>query len=145
MREIVINTCYGGFGLSAEAIVEIAKTQGKQVFFYQNVSPLNSYPLFVPNKFVKITPPFTSAFHYSLLVDLGETTDKLPNDSSLWFNDRDIPRDDPDLIRVVKKLKEKANGPCACLKIIKIPDDIKWEIEEYDGMELVAESHRTWE
>jgi hypothetical protein len=27
---------------------------------------------------------------------------------------------------------------------VDIPDDVKWEIEEYDGNEWVAEVHRTW-
>ncbi len=26
-----------------------------------------------------------------------------------------------------------------------IPDDVKWQIEEYDGLEWIAEKHRTWE
>ena len=30
------------------------------------------------------------------------------------------------------------------LKIIEIPDDVDWIIEEYDGAEWVAEKHRTW-
>lgn len=25
-----------------------------------------------------------------------------------------------------------------------IPDDVEWEIEEYDGLEWVSEKHRTW-
>ena len=33
---------------------------------------------------------------------------------------------------------------CAELRVIKIPDDVKWYIDEYDGMEWVAEIHRTW-
>jgi len=31
------------------------------------------------------------------------------------------------------------------LKIVEIPDDVKWHIGEYDGIEWVAENHRTWE
>jgi hypothetical protein len=27
---------------------------------------------------------------------------------------------------------------------VDIPDDVKWQIEEYDGNEWIAESHRTW-
>ena len=27
---------------------------------------------------------------------------------------------------------------------VSIPDDVEWQIEEYDGMEWVAEAHRTW-
>lgn len=41
-------------------------------------------------------------------------------------------------------MKSKADGKCAELKIIEIPDDIEWEIEEYDGWEHVAEKHRVW-
>ena len=33
---------------------------------------------------------------------------------------------------------------CSTLKIIEIPDDVDWIIEEYDGNEWVAEKHRTW-
>jgi hypothetical protein len=31
------------------------------------------------------------------------------------------------------------------LTIVDIPDDIEWQIEEYDGMEWVAEVHRIWQ
>jgi len=44
----------------------------------------------------------------------------------------------------VEELGEKANGQCADLKIVEIPDDVEYEIEEYDGVEWVAENHRTW-
>lgn len=53
-------------------------------------------------------------------------------------------RDNPILVRVVEELKEEANGPCANLKIVGIPNNVKWQIEEYDGNECVAELHRTW-
>lgn len=53
-------------------------------------------------------------------------------------------RNDADLVRVVEKLGEAANGACANLKVIEIPDDVEWHIEEYDGIEWVAENHRTW-
>lgn len=26
----------------------------------------------------------------------------------------------------------------------EVPDDVQWQIEEYDGREWVAETHRTW-
>jgi hypothetical protein len=37
-----------------------------------------------------------------------------------------------------------ANGACADLKIVEVPDEVDWYIEEYDGNEWVAEKHRTW-
>jgi hypothetical protein len=60
------------------------------------------------------------------------------------FYDRDIPRDDAVLIQVVEELGDAANGFAADLKIVDIPDDVDWYIEEYDGNEWVAERHRTW-
>ena len=54
-------------------------------------------------------------------------------------------RVDPIMISIVKELEEKANGPCSYIKIIEIPDNVDWIIEEYDGKEWVAENHRTWE
>jgi Lhr-like helicase len=60
------------------------------------------------------------------------------------FYDRDIPRDDSVLVSIVEELGEKANGYCAELKIVEIPEDVEWDIHEYDGSEWVAEVHRTW-
>lgn len=30
------------------------------------------------------------------------------------------------------------------LKVVSIPADVEWQIEEYDGAEWIAEKHRTW-
>jgi hypothetical protein len=61
-----------------------------------------------------------------------------------WFNYRELARNDTALVRVVQELGEKANGFCASLKLVDIPTDVQWQIEEYDGNEWVAEKHRTW-
>ena len=53
-------------------------------------------------------------------------------------------RSDVDLVAVVQELGSAANGDHAKLVIVEIPDDVKWHISEYDGMEWVAENHRTW-
>jgi len=58
--------------------------------------------------------------------------------------DSDIPRDCSWLVATVKALGEEANGDCAHLKIVIIPDDVIWTVHEYDGTEWVAEAHRTW-
>lgn len=60
-----------------------------------------------------------------------------------WYS-RYIDRDDPYLVKIVKEMGAAANGSCANLKIIEIPGDVDWQIEEYDGKEWVAERHRTW-
>lgn len=60
------------------------------------------------------------------------------------FYSRDIPRDDSALVQVVEELGIESNGECARLKIVEVPDDVNWYIEDYDGLEWVAERHRTW-
>ena len=53
-------------------------------------------------------------------------------------------RTDPLLIEVIEELGDAANGSCAKLKVIEIPDGIKYEIEDYDGNESVHEVHSSW-
>lgn len=55
-----------------------------------------------------------------------------------------IPRNDYNLISVIEELGHKSWGKFSELKIVEIPDDVEWEIAEYDGVEWVAEKHRKW-
>lgn len=57
-----------------------------------------------------------------------------------WMDDRC----NPDLVSLVETLGPIANGKHCHLKVLEIPDDVQYTIEEYDGMEWVAEKHRTW-
>ena len=58
--------------------------------------------------------------------------------------DREIARDDPALVKVVEELGADSYGSYAKLKVVEIPGDVEWQIDEYDGDEWVAEQHRTW-
>ena len=60
------------------------------------------------------------------------------------FESRDIERNDPVLVKVVEELGGKSFGFAANLKIVEIPDDVNWEVVQYDGLEHIAEKHRTW-
>lgn len=57
----------------------------------------------------------------------------------------DDDRSNPLLVEVVEKLGDSASGDLSSLEVIEIPDDVEWQIEEYDGAEWIAEKHRTWE
>ena len=94
MTKVVINTCHGGFGISAAA-------ESK----------------------------------YRELAGIADAD----------FHSRNIPRDDEHLISVVELMGTEANTRFSKLKIVEIPDDVNWYVEEYDGHEWVAERHRTWE
>ena len=116
--KIVINKCYGGFGLSEDAICLYAEKKG------WGVSIDNSY---------RSMPILT------FIQGGSETT---PGEES---HPHQIERNDPTLIEVVEELGvEKASGDLAALHIVEIPDDVQWGIEEYDGQEWVAEKHRSW-
>lgn len=55
-----------------------------------------------------------------------------------------IKRNDPLLVKVVEELGETAEGMNAKLKIVEIPDNVEFEISDYDGMETIHELHRMW-
>ena len=57
---------------------------------------------------------------------------------------RNIARSHPLLVDVVEELGSKAWGDNAELKVVEIPEDVEWEIIEYDGREHIAEQHRKW-
>lgn len=113
--KVVINNKYGGFGLSDEAIEWM----------------VDKYNLTIGE---------TSEGRENLIVRTGGTFSKY----YIWTEDSPEFRTNPMLIDVVETLGEKANGDFAKLKIIEIPDDVKWQIEDYDGVEWIAEVHRTW-
>jgi len=56
-----------------------------------------------------------------------------------------IPRDDLILVKIVESMGEKSFGEFAELKVVEIPDGVQWQIDDYDGLEWVAEKHRTWQ
>ena len=57
-----------------------------------------------------------------------------------YMDDRTNPR----LIQCVEALKDEASGCFAKLKVVEIPDDVEYEIDDYDGVETIHECHRTW-
>ena len=56
----------------------------------------------------------------------------------------DIERNNQHLVRVVEELGDGVNGRFSELKVVDIPDEVEWQLDEYDGAEWVAEKHRTW-
>lgn len=128
--KIVINNCFGGFGLSDEAFELWLKEKGKKW-----VGKKDGCYYTIPIKKYKRL----SEERYKRDGDYRNV-----NNQGWIFIDNNIPRDDKDLVKIVEKLGKRANGTCAELKVVEIPDGIKYIIEEYDGNEWVAEEHRRW-
>lgn len=135
--ELVINRCFGGFGLSPLAVKEYLKRKGSDCFIYED----NNYG--TGKLYVKVEIEKASIFAIYATKDLGETT-TWEEIQKHYFYPKYINRADLDLIEVVKKLGKKANGMCSDLRIVEIPDGTDWEISEYDGLETVEEKHRSW-
>lgn len=112
--KIVINSDYGGFSLSDEAIRKYAEKKG-----------------------ITLIEEKCGQFGHTNFY-IGEISD----DNLFW--DRDIPREDETLVEVVEELGDAASGLYASLKVVEIPENVNWYIQEYDGRECVAEVHRTW-
>jgi hypothetical protein len=149
--KLVINKCYGGFSLSPLAVKRMAELRGEECFFFKEKSrkytPITiekAQKEFLWTAF-KVKNP-TDYFSYENFHSLSiEDKVKLNQSySKVNLTCRPENRSDPLLVQTVEELGEKANGSCAELKIIEIPDGIEWEINEYDGMESVRECHRSW-
>lgn len=79
-----------------------------------------------------------------LYYELGGNFSFDPNTSLTGRDWYDIDRSDPVLVLVVEELGSEASAAWADLKIVEIPDDVDWIIQDYDGKEWIAEKHRTW-
>jgi hypothetical protein len=115
--KVVINKCYGGFSLSEKAI-----RRGRELGAQWAVDCTlkgEKYPS-------------------------GEVNDWSMDMYHPSYDDKPSFRADPLLIQVVQELGAEADGSCAELQVTVIPDGIDFEIQEYDGIEWVAEVHRTW-
>lgn len=135
--KIVINSCYGGFSLSDKATkLYWERKLGVPVFIVQQTG-------YYPNYSYKISEGEEDSFDsYASTTNNLELFEKDFN--NYYLTNRPEERDDPVLIQVVEELGKEANGTCANLNIIEIPEDVCWEISEYDGYERVEETHRSW-
>ena len=138
--ELVINNCFGGFSLSAEAEDMYAAGKGLTLYRYEQTKYKHRDGV---DEYVRVNAADAGLFYHAYTQDHGEKCAELPDDDSYW-SDHDIKRDDPLLIEVVRNLGKAASGQFAALKIVEIPDGVEYEINEYDGNEHVAEAHRTW-
>ena len=136
--KVVINRCYGGFGLSEKAILRYLEIKGKEVWVEPDKWG-NTYWLVAPE--YRMNRKDGADFYSMSIDDRIEHNRKLSEETFYYTS---VERDDPVLVQVVEELGEQANGDYAKLEIVEIPDDVDWEIHEYDGIEHIAEKHRTW-
>ena len=129
-KKVVINACYGGFGLSGEA--------KRQLIGCGHVK------LIAPSEYYGVRDGWEK--HFAEDMKRGDQAfgitvyeEKVVCDEH-GREDRDCRR----LVAVVEALGKAANGAYAELRVVEIPADVQYEIDEYDGLEHIAEVHRTW-
>jgi hypothetical protein len=146
--KVAINACFGGFGLSAaayEKLIEygvpvkryVEQKRDPETGLYNPESENDGEVIFDR----ELTPPgadsYTDIYH-----KYKHTAARMNN--RYWDSWTRENRTHPLIIRVIEELGEAADGGCAKLKVVEIPDGTDYEISEYDGNEHIAEKHETW-
>lgn len=137
--KVVINTCFGGFGLSDAAYEELIKlgvpvrkyveqVRGEDGLYKEE--PLNEGKVI----FDRDLTESPSGLEKSMRALSGR----------YWESWVDEDRANPLLVQVVEKLGLEAWGKYSELRVVEIPDGVEFEIAEYDGLEHIAEKHRKW-
>lgn len=80
-------------------------------------------------------------YGYGYVDGIEEEESHIPSYEGYWNGYK---RNDPLLVKAVKALGELANGEHASLKVVKIPDEVDWYIDEYDGLESIHQQHQSW-
>ncbi len=138
--KILINCCYGGFGISHKATMRFAELQGIKLFAFVAARDKNgniNFKKFQP--YVEGEKALTIYYSTKPLKSDGTC-----EEDGCWSLDRGVDRTNHWLIQVVEEMGKEANGPFAELKIVKIPNNVEFEIDEYDGIESIHEVHRSW-
>lgn len=132
--KIILNKCFGGFGISKEGYELYAKKKGLNLYIYESE--------FKYGKFIYKKTNDTSIMNDYFIKDMGdnvEISDKDYKKYLLYLNEKY--RQDPTLIEVVEELKDKASGRFGDLEVVEIPDNCYYKIDEYDGVETIYYSN----
>lgn len=114
MKKIVYNACFGGFGLSHEAIKRYGEIKGINLVYIEREDYLDRGRLKLGSWYV----------------------DGIKDDDHFFYT-LDFERNDPALVQVVEELGDKASGEFAELRIAEIEEGQRYRIEDYDGRETV--------
>jgi hypothetical protein len=133
--KVIINRQFGGFHVSEAGYERYAELKGIQLCNHREGSAFNDCFYFdIPkDEFDRLEAQCGENW---------EAKNALYEKHRVYL-DGDY-RTDPTLIQVVEELGEEADTQVSDLKVIEIPDDIGWEVHDYDGMESIHEIHRVW-
>jgi len=114
-RKILINTDFGGFGLSDKAIELYLNKKGLKFAIEKKNSLFSKRSLIF----------YVNGVYFS--------------DHEVQRDDPAL------IKAVEEIGMEESADSFSTLKIVKVPCDVDWELKDYDGSEWIAEKHRTWQ
>lgn len=132
--KLVINSCYGGFGLSPKALKRYLELKGKQAYFYKQITYMWENNAVKFQRIDSVDVRNGGLFNYCTTEDQGEFLNDWPSNI---FHSSDISRNDKCLIQVVEELGEEANGSYSNLEVVEIENGRWYKIDEYDGYESI--------
>lgn len=133
--KIAINRCYGGFGISNEAMKRLIQMGAACIESSRQRD-------WEKDDFYRFNVHIGDGF---FIANGGFLSGVVAHKKKVYTlkSDYEI-RTDLDLIKVINEMGAAANGRFAELAIVEIPDGIAWKIDDYDGIETVREQHRSW-
>ncbi len=134
--KVAVNKCYGGFSLSKAAVIWLAERG-----FEPATKELNEIEATVKKLGTK---DIDSLDVHSAQSWRDNTSEFMGYSWHHWNDDEPAFRSHPLVVECIETLGDKADGSCAAIEIVEVPDGIDFIIDEYDGLEQVAEAHRTW-
>lgn len=136
--KVILNKCYGGFGVSQEAYELYAKKKGIEIFSYK-LECRNDKPIY------RKTDMGSSIFTITFTKDFGDCVELSDDNSEKYILELcSNHREDPVLIEVVEELGDRANSPFSKLVVVDIPDGMEYEIDDYDGVETLHQKVEKW-
>lgn len=135
VQKVVVNRCFGGFGVSVEALSELLdmecphiKSDAEDKYF-----GADSYCKTVEDRNRHVE-----------MCGLLRRNGMIYSDGHSGYGEHQE-RACEHLVALIEVWgSERVSGQHAELEIVEIPAGVQWQIGEYDGMESVEEAHRTW-
>ena len=132
--KVVINTCLGGFGLSNKAIKKYLELKQIPYWVYEFDYKSRDYKRTNVRNALKDDGQDNYTF---CIRDLGKRVDKIPNGVGVYSFKLSENRSDEILIKIVEELGKDSFGLFSDLKVINLPDNVEYDIEEDRGVEKI--------
>lgn len=138
--KVILNKCFGGFSVSDQAYRLYAQKKGLQLYRYCRDYDKKTKKLF----YKKLNDNENSFLTEFFIKNLGDEFEYKQDYYQYKIVLNQTNREDPILIEVIEELGEKANGDCSRLKIVDIPNDMKYVVFDYDGIESLHTDMPVW-